>query len=43
MGEIYYIVTKKCLEAGLRPVGTEMDAATNFQRGVLEKLESCKT
>ena len=36
MGEIYH------MEAESQPVGTEMDAAIDFQREVIEKLESCK-
>ena len=42
MGEIYHMVTKKCLEVGSQPIGTEMDAAIDFQREMIEKLESCR-
>ena len=42
MGEIYHMVTKKCLEVGSQPSSTELDTAIDFQREVIEKLESCK-
>lgn len=42
MGETFHTVTKKCLEVGSQPVGTEMDAAIDFQREVIDKLKSCR-
>ena len=42
MGPIYCEATKACLLADLRLSGTENDIALNFQRLVIDKLESCQ-
>ena len=42
MGPFYHMATKRCLELGSQRFGTEMDAAIDFQREVIEKLESSR-
>ena len=42
MGPIYSEVTMTCLKAESYFSGTEVDAAINFQRLVIDKLESCR-